>query len=448
MTQPKARFGTDGIRGKAGTPPITIPVARRLGQCVGTILAANTDASSLVLIGRDTRASGPEFEAAIADGLNSVGIDAGLLGVAPTPAVASLVAQGPARAGIVISASHNPFEDNGFKLFDDQGCKLGAETEAQIEAALNADVPPLAAPKAGVRRPMDDLRSVYAAMLKDSLGADTSFAGLRIVLDAANGAAYEIAPQVLRDLGADLSVIGADPDGKNINKNCGSTHTAALKVAVRSMGAQIGIALDGDADRCLLVDEAGHEIDGDQILAALARDMAANAALKGGGLVSTVMSNLGLERHLEAAGLSLVRTPVGDKHVARAMRAGGFNLGGEPSGHIILSDQGPSGDGLLAAIRCVQAMLRQDAPASEAFNVFPPLPQVLINVRYGAADPLQTRAVTDAVAAAETSLGTRGRLLVRKSGTEPLIRVMVEAEDRALAEATAERLAAAIRSVG
>ncbi len=447
MTQtPKRRlFGTDGIRGTANTAPMTTEIALKLGQAAG-LLFTRGDHRHRVIIGKDTRLSGYMLEPALTAGFISAGMNVTLAGPLPTPAIAMLTRSLRLDLGVVISASHNPYEDNGIKLFGPDGNKLSDETEQEIEALMGVDLSSrLAAPdRLGRASRLVDAAGRYIEAAKSSLERGLRLDGLRIVLDCANGAAYKVAPAALWELGATVISIGVEPDGFNINKGVGSTVPEHLCAAVLEHGADIGIALDGDADRVILADERGEIIDGDQILGLIARDMHAAGRLAGGGIVATVMSNLGLERFLGGLGLTLQRTQVGDRYVAETMRAERKNLGGEQSGHVILSDFSTTGDGLVAALQVLAVLVRSGKRASEACRVFAPLPQLLRNVRYAGASPLRLPHIQSAIAAASAGLGAKGRVLIRASGTEPLIRVMAEGEDRAQIQTIVEELCATI----
>ncbi|HET9146950.1 MAG TPA: phosphoglucosamine mutase [Acetobacteraceae bacterium] len=449
ITSPLIRrlFGTDGIRGTANSAPMTAEVALRLGQAAGLLFTRGSHQHK-VIIGKDTRLSGYMLEPALTAGFIGAGMDVTLAGPLPTPAIAMLTRSLRADLGVVISASHNPYEDNGIKLFGPDGAKLSDETEAAIEALMEEDLSlRLAAPSAlGRASRLVDAGGRYIEAAKASLPRGLRLDGLRIVLDCANGAAYRVAPAVLWELGAHVIPLGVAPDGFNINKGCGSTVPEHLSAAVLEHGAHIGIALDGDADRVILADEHGEIIDGDQVLALIARAFHAEGRLAGGGIVATVMSNLGLERYLSGVGLELHRTRVGDRYVAEAMREKGINLGGEQSGHVILSDFATTGDGLIAALQVLAVLVREGRPASETCRVFRRLPQRLRNVRYGAESPLELQVVKSAIAAAEARLAGTGRLLIRASGTEPLIRVMAEAEDEQLIVTLVDELCATIAS--
>ena len=431
-------FGTDGIRGRANKV-ITPELALKVGQAAGLVFR-NGDHRHRVLIGKDTRLSGYMIENALVAGFTSVGMDVLLTGPIPTPAVGMLARSMRADLGVMISASHNPFDDNGIKLFGPDGFKLNDEMEFRIEALLDPDLTKQLALSndLGRARRIDGVQDPYIEFAKHTLPRHLSLEGLRVVIDCANGAAYKVAPGALWEMGADVISIGVEPDGFNINKDCGSTDLAALSHKVREMRADVGIALDGDADRVMIVDERGHVVDGDQLLAVIAESFKEDGRLQRPGVVSTVMSNLGLERHLAGVGLELVRTPVGDRYVLERMRADGYNVGGEQSGHIILSDYCTTGDGLVAALQVLAVVKRRNKPVSEVCHRFEPLPQVLKNVRFKAGKPLENAGVKSAIASAEQKLGRNGRLLVRPSGTEPLIRVMGEGDDKALVEAAVD----------
>ena len=440
-------FGTDGIRGRANRV-ITPELALKVGQAAGLIFR-NGDHRHRVLIGKDTRLSGYMIENALVAGFTSVGMDVLLTGPMPTPGVAMLAHTMRADLGVMISASHNPFDDNGIKIFGPDGYKLSDEVELKIEALLDSDLSKqLAASKdLGRARRIDGVQDRYIEFAKRTLPRGITFEDLRIVIDCANGAAYKVAPGALWELGAEVIPIGVDPDGFNINKDCGSTDLDALTRKVREMRADIGIALDGDADRVLIVDERGHVVDGDQLLAVIAESWMEDGRLQKRGVVSTVMSNLGFERHLAARGLDLVRTPVGDRYVIEQMRARGYCIGGEPPGHIILSDYATTGDGFVAALQVLAVVKRKNKPVSEVCHRFEPLPQVLKNVRFKSGKPLENASVRSAIASAESRLGQGGRLLVRPSGTEPVIRVMGEGDDKALVEAVVDDVIEALTQV-
>ena len=441
-------FGTDGIRGKSNVFPMTPDLAMRVGIAVGTIFRRGAHRHRVV-IGKDTRLSGYMLENAMVAGFTAAGVDAFVLGPIPTPAVAMLTRSLRADIGVMISASHNPFHDNGIKLFGPDGYKLSDDLEAEIEELLEKDIGPQLAKAAEIGRAkrVDGVHDRYIEHAKRTLPRDASLTGLRVAIDCANGAAYRVAPAVLWELGADVVTIGDQPNGLNINLECGSTHTDALQHKVHEVRADIGIALDGDADRVQIIDEAGNIIDGDQLMAVIAETWAADGQLRGGGIVATVMSNLGLERFLKGKGLGLERTKVGDRYVVERMRQGDYNVGGEQSGHIVLSDFGTTGDGLVAALQVLACVKRSGRTVSEVCNRFEPVPQVLKNVRIQAGKPLEDTGVRQAIAEAENELNGSGRLLIRPSGTEPLIRVMAEGDDRAKVERIVDELVGVIGSV-
>ena len=426
-------FGTDGIRGTANKDPMTAETALKVAVAAGRHFTRGQH-RHLVVIGKDTRLSGYMLEPALTAGFISIGMDVVLLGPMPTPGVAMLTRSLRADLGVVISASHNPYDDNGIKLFGPDGYKLSDEIETEIER--NIDVREgLAAPgKLGRARRLDDAEGRYIEFVKATFPKGLRLDGLRIVVDCANGAAYKMAPTVLWELGADVVRVGVTPDGFNINDKCGATHTETLQSHVVAHGADLGIALDGDADRVILIDEHGHPIDGDQVMALIARSWGKGGKLRGGGVVGTVMSNLGLERFLSSQKLTLARAAVGDRYVVEMMRASDYNLGGEQSGHIILSDYATTGDGLVAALQVLAVLVDSGKRASELCRVFEPLPQLLKNVRFKGGAPLEVDSVKKAILDAEKVLGKTGRVLIRKSGTEPLIRVMAEGEDMVLIE--------------
>ncbi len=425
-------FGTDGIRGRANGV-ITADLALKVGQATG-IAFRRGDHRHRVVIGKDTRLSGYMIEYAMVAGFTSVGMDVMLLGPMPTPAVAMLTRSMRADLGVMISASHNPYEDNGIKLFGPDGYKLSDEVEAEISALLDSDLSKRlsSSPTLGRAKRIDSVHARYIEFAKRTLPRNMSLEGLRIVVDCANGAAYKVAPEALWELGAEVIAIGVDPDGFNINKDVGSTAPDALIAKVRELRADVGIALDGDADRVLIIDETGHAVDGDQLMAVIARSWQEDGRLSQPGIVATVMSNLGLERYLAGLGLTMARTAVGDRYVLEHMRANGFNLGGEQSGHIILSDYATTGDGLVAALQLLAVVKRLDKPVSEVCRCFEPLPQILKNVRYKHGQPLKEKPVVSAIEAARQMLGEAGRLVIRPSGTEPVIRVMAEGDDAEL----------------
>ncbi|MCB1494509.1 MAG: phosphoglucosamine mutase [Bauldia sp.] len=438
-------FGTDGIRGRANRPPITPEIAMKVGMAAG-IVFRNGDHRHRVVIGKDTRLSSYMIENALTAGFLSVGIDVLLTGPVPTPGIAMLTRSMRCDLGVMISASHNPFDDNGIKLFGPDGAKLSDETEAEIEALIDADLDDrLAAPDAlGRARRIDGVSDRYIEYAKRTLPRSLSLEGMRVVIDCANGAGYRVAPDALWELGAEVVSLGVEPDGFNINREVGSTAPETLAAKVREVRADIGIALDGDADRAVVVDEHGQLIDGDQIMAAIATSWADQGLLSKPGIVVTVMSNLGLERYLAGKGLGLVRTSVGDRHVAEAMRLEGYNLGGEQSGHIILSDYTTTGDGLVAALQLLAVVRNLGKPVSEVCHLFEPLPQVLRSVRTGGKRPLENGAVRQMIADLNASLGDNGRILVRASGTEPVIRVMAEGDDSQVISAIVDDLVAAL----
>jgi len=425
-------FGTDGIRGRANGV-ITPDLALRVGQATG-IAFRRGDHRHRVVIGKDTRLSGYMIETALIAGFTSVGMDVLQLGPMPTPAVAMLTRSMRADLGVMISASHNAYEDNGIKLFGPDGYKLNDEVEAEITRLIDSDLGKQLSSSAmlGRAKRIDSAHARYIEFAKRTLPRNLGLDGLRIVLDCANGAGYKVAPEALWELGAEVITIGDEPDGFNINRDVGSTKPEALSNKVRELRADLGIALDGDADRVLIVDEHGQIVDGDQLMGVIARSWQEDGRLSAPGIVATVMSNLGLERYLAGLGLSLARTAVGDRYVLEHMRANGFNLGGEQSGHIILSDYGTTGDGLVAALQLLAVVKRQERPVSEVCHCFEPLPQILKNVRYKQGRPLEEKPVVSAIKAAEQLLGESGRLVIRPSGTEPVIRVMAEGDDRDL----------------
>jgi phosphoglucosamine mutase len=427
-------FGTDGIRGRAnGT--ITPELALKVGQAAGLVFRRG-DHRHRVLIGKDTRLSGYMIETALVAGFTSVGMDVLLTGPIPTPAVGMLTRSMRADIGVMISASHNPFDDNGIKLFGPDGFKLSDDVERQIEALIDSELVAKLAKGADLGRAkrIDGVQDRYIEFAKRTLPRNLSLDGLRVVVDCANGAGYRVTPEALRELDAEVIAMGIEPDGFNINRECGSTEPAALCLKVKEMRADIGIALDGDADRVIIADERGRVVDGDQLLAVIAESWQADGRLAKPGIVATVMSNLGLERYLGNLGIALMRTPVGDRYVLEHMRRDGYNVGGEPSGHIILSDYTTTGDGLLAALQVLAVVKKQGQPVSRVCHRFDPLPQVLKNVRYRSGKPLENTKVRDAIKDAEARLDGHGRLIVRSSGTEPVIRVMGEGDDQVLVE--------------
>jgi phosphoglucosamine mutase len=440
-------FGTDGVRGLANAEPITPLTIMRLAMAAGRKFRRG-DHRHLAVIGKDTRLSGYMLEPALTAGLVSVGMDVVLVGPLPTPAVAVLTRSLRADLGVVISASHNPFYDNGIKLFGPDGYKLSDEDEAEIEQLMDDPGLELAEPAdLGRARRLDDAAGRYIEFVKQTFPRGLRLDGLRIVVDCANGAAYKVAPTVLWELGAEVVPIGVAPDGTNINRDCGATAPEKMCDKVTACGADIGLALDGDADRIIIADEHGAVVDGDQMMALIAGQWREADKLRGGGVVSTVMSNLGFERHLAALDLELVRTAVGDRYVVEHMRRHGYNIGGEQSGHIIIGDYGTTGDGLIAALQVLASVIQRDRPASEVCRVFEPLPQVQKNVRFSTGAPLDEGPVRDAIAAGESQLGAAGRLVIRKSGTEPVIRVMAQGDDEALIGGVVRDIVGAIEQV-
>ena len=439
-------FGTDGIRGRANEPPMTADTALRVGMAAGVHIRGR-DGAHRVVIGKDTRLSCYMFEHALAAGLVSVGMEVLLLGPIPTPGVATLTRSMRADLGVMISASHNAYTDNGIKLFGPDGYKLSDEAETAIEALVDGELDGMRSQSSrlGQVRRLQGALGRYSEFCKNAYPRNLRLDGLKIVVDAANGAAYRVAPEALWELGAEVVPIGVEPNGVNINRGCGSTAPGAMREAVRAHGAHLGIALDGDADRVIVADETGRLVDGDQIMALVGGWLHERGGLRGGGVVGTVMSNLGFQRFLEARGLVLERTGVGDRHVVERMREKGFNMGGEPSGHIVFSDHATTGDGLLAALRVLAVLVDRGRPMSELGRQFEPTPQTHGNVRCGGGRPLEDAAVKSALEAAEERLGGEGRLVVRKSGTEPLIRIMAEHGDAGLASAVVADLEEAIR---
>jgi phosphoglucosamine mutase len=444
----RAYFGTDGIRGQANQYPMTAEVALRVGLAAGKLFRSADDRRHLVVIGKDTRLSGYMIEPALVAGFASVGMDVRIFGPLPTPAVAMMTRSMRADLGVMISASHNSYADNGVKLFGPDGYKLSDEMEARIEAHMDEGLQEgLASPKQlGRVARMDEAQARYIEIVKATLPRSLSLAGLRVVIDCAHGAAYRVAPTALYELGAEVKEIGVSPNGFNINDESGSTYPAAVAQAVKEYRADVGIALDGDADRVVICDERGQVVDGDQIMALIAQAWAAQGRLQGGGVVATVMSNLGLERFLAERNLTLERTAVGDRYVMARMREGAFNLGGEASGHIILSDYSTTGDGLMAALQVLAEMVRSGKRMSALARQFEPAPQKLENVRFAKGKPLEHAAVIAAIAAAETRLNGCGRVLVRASGTEPLIRIMAEGDDEKLVGQLVKEIAGAVRT--
>ncbi|WP_029604308.1 phosphoglucosamine mutase [Kozakia baliensis] len=445
-SKPRKLFGTDGIRGTANTPPMTVEVAQRLGQAAGLYFTRGTHRHRVVL-GKDTRLSGYMIECALVSGFLSAGMEVTLVGPLPTPAIAMLTRSLRADLGVMISASHNPFGDNGIKLFGPDGFKLSDEVENKIESLMEDDLTGKLAPPDQIGRAsrLNDAAGRYVENAKASFPRGYRLDGLKIVVDCANGSAYRVAPTALWELGAEVIRLGCEPDGLNINDGCGSTHPQKLCQAVVENNADIGIALDGDADRVIISDEQGQLVDGDQILGLIARFLRQRGRLQTDNVVATVMSNMGLERFLKEQGITLQRTAVGDRYVVERMRELGANVGGEQSGHMILSDYATTGDGLMAALQVLAVIVETQRPASEVCRVFQPYPQLLRNVRFQGANPLGSAALEDAKKWAEDRLSGKGRLVLRASGTEPLIRVMVEAEDSALVEEVVEYVCEAVR---
>ncbi|MBX7492181.1 phosphoglucosamine mutase [Qipengyuania sp. 1NDW9] len=437
-------FGTDGIRGRTNQGAMTAATVMKVGQAAGTHFLRGGHRHRVV-IGKDTRLSGYMMESALVAGFTSVGMDVIMTGPLPTPAIALLTREMRADLGVMISASHNPFEDNGIKLFGPDGYKLSDEAEAAIELLIEQE-PLLVQPdRIGRARRIDDASGRYIHAVKQSVASDIRFDGLKVVVDCANGAAYQVAPSAIWELGAEVIAMGTEPNGTNINDGVGSTALDAIKARVVAEGADIGIALDGDADRLIVIDEKGQAVDGDQIMGLIATRLNDRGDLKGGGVVATVMSNLGLERYLKDKGLTLERTKVGDRYVLERMKEGGFNVGGEQSGHMILTDYGTTGDGTVAALRVLASVVRSGKPASELLHVFDPVPQLLKNVRYSGGKPLEAESVKSVIAEAEKELEGSGRLVIRPSGTEPVIRVMAEGDDAAQVERVVDRICDAVR---
>jgi len=446
MTGKREIFGTDGVRGLANVGAMTPENILRLGMAVGRVFK-NGAHRHRVVIGKDTRLSGYMIEPALTAGFAASGMDVFLLGPLPTPAMAMLTRSLRADIGVMISASHNPYHDNGLKFFGPDGFKLSDETELEIERLMKQgpNVGLAESAELGRVKRIDDAGARYIEFAKAAFSRRQSLENMRIVIDCANGAGYKVAPTVLWELGAEVKTIGVDPDGFNINRDVGSTATKKMQEAVLEYRADIGIALDGDADRVIICDEKGRVIDGDQILAVIAQSWKASGALKGGGIVSTVMANMGLGKFLEGEGLTLERTKVGDRYVVEAMRAKGMNVGGEPSGHVILSDHGTTGDGLVTALQVLSVVVAQGRKVSEICHKFDPFPQLLSNVRYNGGDPLGHDSVKAAIKTGEENLGKKGRLVIRKSGTEPLIRVMAEGEDGDMVKAVVGDICAAVK---
>jgi phosphoglucosamine mutase len=440
-------FGTDGVRGRANTHPMTAEMALRLGAAAGRYFRRDGSSAHRVVIGKDTRLSGYMLENALTAGLTSTGMNVLLLGPVPTPAVGFLTRSMRADLGVMISASHNPHQDNGIKFFGPDGFKLSDEAEAEIEAIVAGEIQLAQAQNIGRAKRIEDGRGRYQEFVKTTFPAGVRLDGLKVVIDCANGAAYKAAPEVLWELGATVVPVGVHPNGTNINDRCGSTHTQTAAEAVVAHGADVGICLDGDADRVMILDQTGKVADGDQIMALMARRWAEDGRLRGGALVATVMSNLGLERHLAAHGVGLERTAVGDRYVVERMRAGGFNLGGEQSGHIVMTDYATTGDGLIAGLQFLAEMARTGAPASDLVHQFDTVPQLLRNVRYAADKaPLDAASVKAVIEANAVRIKGKGRILIRKSGTEPLIRVMAECEDEAMLVQVVDEIVGAVEA--
>ena len=444
-------FGTDGIRGTVNTHPMTSRIAMDVAVAAGLLFREQLTHRPTVLIAKDTRLSGYQIEPAMVTGFTSAGWDVLLLGPMPTPAVAALTRSMRADMGVMLSASHNPYQDNGIKLFGPQGYKLSDEMEAQIEAtvermAVEGPEFALAAPdKLGRVKRLDGAAGRYMEVVKASFPGDLRLDGLKVAVDCAHGAAYQVAPKILYELGANVVEHAVEPNGLNINDKCGATSPKSLRLKVLDSGADIGLALDGDADRLIVVDEQGHVIDGDQIMALIALNMKQTGRLQGDGLVTTVMSNLGLERFLVSHGMRIERTKVGDRFVLERMKELSWNVGGEQSGHMILSDYATTGDGMVAALQVLSVMVRQKRKASDVLNMFDAVPQVLKNVRFSGANPLETSPVQEVIADVEAAFGDSGRLVIRKSGTEPLIRVMAEGDDARAVEGAVDKICDAIR---
>lgn len=423
-------FGTDGIRGTSNSEPMTADIALKVGMAAGAHFI-NGDHRHKVVIGKDTRLSGYMIEPALTAGFVSVGMDVVLVGPMPTPAVAMLTRSLRADLGVMISASHNPYHDNGIKLFDSIGLKLSDDVELEIEQRIQGKIKtPLAKPaNLGRAKRLDDAQGRYIEFVKHTFPRRKNLGGLKIIVDCANGAAYKIAPKVFWELEAEVTAIGIEPNGFNINENCGSTQPERLCEEVKKQGADIGIALDGDADRLIICDEKGNIIDGDIILGVIARHQKNLGTLQGGGVVATSMSNMGLDKYLKSIGLHLERTQVGDRYVSKFMRENGYNVGGEKSGHIIMRDYVTTGDGIVAALQLLAVVVEEGKPVSEVCDIFDLYPQVLKNIKYSGKDPLENAKVKKSIEEAEKKLGKNGRLVIRKSGTEPLIRVMAEGKD-------------------
>ncbi|MDD9911236.1 MAG: phosphoglucosamine mutase [Ahrensia sp.] len=447
MSDKRKYFGTDGIRGYANRSPMTAETAMKVGMAAGVSFKRGNHRHRVV-VGKDTRLSGYMIENALVAGFTAAGMDVFLLGPVPTPAVAMLTRSLRADIGVMISASHNAFHDNGIKLFGPNGFKLSDDLEREIERLMDEDLTNRMAEGKSIGRAqrIEGVHDRYIETAKRTLPRKMSLEGLRVVIDCANGAAYKVAPQALWELGAEVVTIGDKPDGTNINEECGSTFTSTLQRKVNEVRADIGIALDGDADRVIIVDEKSNVVDGDQLMALVAQSWSETQRLNGDGIVATIMSNLGLERFLQGLNLSLARTAVGDRYVVEHMRRNGYNVGGEQSGHIVLSDYATTGDGLVAALQVLSVVKNWDKPVSEVCNRFEPVPQVLKNVRYSQGEPLENNKVIDCIEEARQRLANSGRLVIRKSGTEPLIRVMAEGDDEALVGQVVDDICSTLRS--
>ncbi len=445
----RSYFGTDGIRGQANKHPMTAEVALRVGLAAGKLFRRDPERRHLVVIGKDTRLSGYMIEPALVAGFASVGMDVRLFGPLPTPAVAMMTRSMRADLGVMISASHNTFSDNGIKLFGPDGYKLSDARELEIESLMDEGLQEGLAEPTGLGRVqrIEDAQARYVEIVKATFPRSLTLAGLRVVVDCANGAAYKVAPTALYELGAEVIPVGNTPNGTNINDECGSTHPRTMAALVRDYRADIGIALDGDADRLAICDERGQTVDGDQIMALIADAWVAEGRLSGGGVVATVMSNLGFERFLHARQIAMERTQVGDRYVMERMREGGFNLGGEASGHVILSDFSTTGDGLIAALQVLSVLVTSGKPMSALARQFDPVPQKLENVRFArGGEPLETDRVRQAISDGERRLNGSGRVLVRASGTEPLIRVMAEGDDEGLVAQVVRDICSAVEA--
>jgi phosphoglucosamine mutase len=448
MSNKRKYFGTDGIRGYANKSPMTAETAMKVGMAAGVAFKRGNHRHRVV-IGKDTRLSGYMIENALVAGFTAAGMDVFLLGPVPTPAVAMLTRSLRSDIGVMISASHNAYHDNGIKLFGPNGFKLSDEIELEIERLMDTDLTPQLASGHNIGRAkrVEGVHDRYIEFAKRTLPRKMSLEGLRVVVDCANGAAYKVAPAALWELGADVVTIGAEPDGININAECGSTHTAALSRKVNEVRADIGIALDGDADRVIIVDEKSNVVDGDQLMAVMAQSWKENEKLSGDGVVATIMSNLGLERFLGDHGMNLARTAVGDRYVVEHMRKNGYNVGGEQSGHIVLSDYCTTGDGLIAALQVLSVVQGWDKPVSEVCSRFEPVPQILRNVRYSEGDPLKDKLVKESISEGKNRLANTGRVVIRASGTEPLIRVMAEGDDAGLVRNVVDDICTTLQKV-